>query len=231
MNAHTVAKRLRGARYGLILGRSERFSLPRRMWLGHLAVVSFPENDPGVRTAFAEVLLSDTYGLDRRRGSFSTVLDIGANVGIFVLAARRRDRNAVIHAYEPNEALEPYLSTQVRAADATWFREAVAGRGGEATLIVDSASSVLSRIDASPGGVPVVSLATAVDRLGDVDFAKIDCEGSEWEMFDDPDPWQRISELALEYHLSDGRSMMTLGIVSGRLDSIRGLSSRDLRQE
>ena len=52
--------------------------------------------------------------------------------------------------------------------------------------------------------MPQVSLQTAVERLGGrVDLAKIDCEGAEWEMLENPEPWQSIRELRMEYHLLD----------------------------
>jgi FkbM family methyltransferase len=202
ISALAVERRLRGLRYGLVVGRINRFRLPNRMWIGrHRVNVMFP-NEAGVREAFVEVILSDVYGLDRpRSGACSTVLDIGANVGIFCLAARKVHPAALIHAYEPNSDLEPYLTAQVAATNAQWFREAVGAAEGRGSLQTAIGESVLTRVVSDPSGtVPVVSLSAAVERLGRVDFAKIDCEGSEWALFDDPSPWQLIRELAVEYH-------------------------------
>ena len=55
----------------------------------------------------------------------------------------------------------------------------------------------------------MVSLATAIERLGHVDFAKIDCEGSEWDLFEEEDPSREMGEVAVEYHCRaelDGRA-------------------------
>jgi FkbM family methyltransferase len=135
------------------------------------------------------------------RNVFSTVLDIGANVGLFTIAARKEHRHARIHAYEPNVALESFLANQTEVADATWFREAVGGAAGHGRLQIDPNESVVTRLlpDES-GSTPVVTLRTAVERLGKVDFAKIDCEGCEWAILDDPEPWESIDELAVECH-------------------------------
>ena len=172
------------------------------MWIGrHRVDVVFP-NEAGVREAFVEVILSDVYGLGRPRSeACSTILDIGANVGLFCLAARKVHPAAVIHAYEPNGDLEPYLTAQVAATKARWFLEAIGAAEGRGSLQSAIGESVLTRVVLNLlGTVPVVPLSAAVERLGRVDFAKIDCEGSEWALFDDPSPWQLIRELAIEYH-------------------------------
>ena len=128
MNRHTVEKRVRGLRCGVLVGRSANLKLPGSILVGRRRqALSLPDED-GVRNMFLEILLSDVYGLERRgRDAFPTVLDIGANVGLFAVAARKTHRHAVIHAYEPNLELERYLSVQLRVAGATWFREAVGG--------------------------------------------------------------------------------------------------------
>jgi methylase of polypeptide subunit release factors len=70
-----------------------------------------PEN--GVRAALIEVFLSDDYGLDiiadQDSAATRRVLDVGANVGWFALAARGHFPRAAIHAYEPNAAAVAFL--------------------------------------------------------------------------------------------------------------------------
>jgi hypothetical protein len=47
-----------------------------------------------------------------------------------------------------------------------------------------------------------VSLRTALERLGgSADFVKLDCEGAEWDLLTDTEPWQRVRNLSLEYHI------------------------------
>jgi hypothetical protein len=47
-----------------------------------------------------------------------------------------------------------------------------------------------------------VSLATVIERIGgEIDVAKIDCEGAEWDMFSDKLAWEKIKSVRMEYHL------------------------------
>ncbi len=52
------------------------------------------------------------------------------------------------------------------------------------------------------GKIPQSSFREALARLGgDVDLVKMDCEGAEWDIFEDRDSWKRVQHLSMEYHL------------------------------
>lgn len=51
---------------------------------------------------FFSIFLDDDYFIDRITRPVSTVLDIGANIGFFSIAARKSFPQATIHSYEPN---------------------------------------------------------------------------------------------------------------------------------
>jgi len=86
--AHFVSKRVRAHRLGVHLGLSRSFRLPESMIVnGERREIHLPD-EAGVRVAFMELLLADCYGLERVTGPVRTVLDIGANVGLFCVAAR-----------------------------------------------------------------------------------------------------------------------------------------------
>jgi len=41
-----------------------------------------------------------------------------------------------------------------------------------------------------------------IERLGGkIDILKIDCEGAEWELFEDAASWQKVNSVTMEYHL------------------------------
>ena len=60
----------------------------------------------GTLNDFLSIFLDDDYYLERQNKEVSSVLDIGANLGFFSIAARNAFPNATIHSYEPNEDLK-----------------------------------------------------------------------------------------------------------------------------
>ena len=122
------------------------------------------------------------------------ILDIGANVGLFGVAARSAFPQATIHGYEPNTALEPYLAYQARVASLEYFLEAVGRRAGRVHLEVNEAELVHSSSRPDPAGTtPQIALRTAIERIGgSVDLIKMDCEGAEWEMLEDQEIWRTV---------------------------------------
>lgn len=176
--------------------------LPRALLLrGRRIALALPD-EKGVRDAFLEVVLEDGYGLRRARGPLRSVLDIGANVGLFGLAVYDFYPNALVHAYEPNPALEPYLAAQTKATGGQYFMEAVTRDPGWIALEEIKGESVATRaVPSQSGSIRAVSFRQALARLGGgADFAKLDCEGAEWEILTDAAPWQGVSNLSLEYH-------------------------------
>lgn len=194
-----AAKKLR-----VPFSRGAWFEMPKEMWFeGKMVPLSAPD-DYGVHAGFIEVMLHDDYdiaGMIRSGVGVETVLDIGANVGFFALAARRAFPDACIHHYEVNPSLEPYLATQCQTARSDYFMEAVGKEEGAVELsFLNSLVGTMAKAS-DAGSFPKTSLAVAIDRLGGhVDFAKIDCEGAEWELLEDTASWQKISHVAMEYH-------------------------------
>jgi len=167
--------------------------------------LSLPEQS-GVRTAFIDILLDDCYGLHSAR-EVSTILDIGAHVGLFGLAARHAFPRATIHAYEPNSLLESHLRVQASAAGFKYFLEAVGKENGRVRLDVHE-DSVRTRSYPDPRGqVRQIAFRVVVQRLGGlVGFAKLDCEGAEWDLLGDETTWRAIERVAMEYHLWSGHT-------------------------
>lgn len=202
-----IQKRVRARKIGVPLWRSKDFALPDGILLNNKRVsVHFP-NEQGVRVAFSELFFGDCYGLEKVKQPIKTVLDIGANVGIFALAARQAFPNAVIHSYEPNAHLEPYLKTQAEAAHSRYFIEAVELEDCYITLdLHEDSVQTTSRMDKN-SAIPAVAFRKTIDRLGGaVDFAKVDCEGAEWSLWQDQAAWQSVKYLSTEYHIQAGHT-------------------------
>ncbi len=199
-------RKARAKRLGIQFQRAATFKIPNSIVIdGDRKLLSLPDEE-GIKVAFVEIFLDDCYGLKQLSSSIQKVLDIGANVGLFSVAARRQFPQALIHAYEPNPYLENYLQIQAHNVGFDYFMEAVGLSEGKVSLEFN-ADSVLtrSRVEES-GDIPQVAFSKAIERLGGaVDLAKIDCEGAEWLLFQNPEAWQSIQNLAMEYHLVQGQ--------------------------
>lgn len=178
-------------------------------------------DEPCQRVAFVELLLDDCYHLRplAGRAKIRTIVDIGANVGLFGLAARAVFPEASIHAYEPNPAVEPALAQQARIADLEYFLEAVGRDAGFASLQVDRQASVLTRARPDPtASTPQIAFSDALQRIGGrADLVKLDCEGAEWDILQDHQSWRRVDFLTMEYHLGADQTHDLIVSVLGRM--------------
>ncbi len=202
----TLQKRKKKAsELGFKFNRAASFRVPSEIKIGNQRKRLFFPDEDGVKVAFVDLLLDDCYGCDllaRRREKIDTVLDIGGNVGIFGVAARIAFPGAVIHSYEPNPKIEKYLSYQAKSVNFTYFMEAVGSENGMVSLDFPGDSvQTRSRKDIN-GKIPQISFSKAIKRIGGhVDLLKMDCEGAEWEIFEETESWKRVNNLTMEYHL------------------------------
>lgn len=197
-----VKRRTRAKKLGINYQRAAEFKIPNSLLInGDRKIVSLPL-ETGIEVAFVEILLDDCYGLEKLSRPILNVLDIGANVGLFSIAARNRFPQAVIHAYEPNPHIEKYLQIQASTAGFDYFMEAVGLEDGKVSLdFREDSVQTRSNVDEA-GEIPQVAFRKTIERIGgSVDLVKVDCEGAEWLLFQDPDPWQSVHNLSLEYHL------------------------------
>jgi FkbM family methyltransferase len=197
-----LKRRRAAAKFGIGFTRSAFFKLPGSINLhGIRHELKLPEEN-GIRVAFIELLLDDCYGCMSVTEPVKTVLDVGANVGLFGIAARNAFPEATIHAYEPNSYLEPYLKVQAKAGRFRYFMEAVGCEAGRASLSFKD-ESVLTRSTADQSGdVVQIAFRDAIKRLGGkVDLLKMDCEGAEWGLLGDVEAWSHVKHLSMEYHL------------------------------
>jgi FkbM family methyltransferase len=208
--------RLRAARaLNVPFTRAASFVLPRSLRLNGEKIALQLPSEHGVRGTFVEVLLDDCYQLHRIAWMSSPirhVIDIGANVGLFGVAARTAFLHAVIHAYEPNTALQPFLAHQSRMAGFEYFLEAVGRQAGRVRLEVNGSESVHTSSHLDPAGtIPQIALRDAIERIGgNVDLLKVDCEGAEWEMLEDIQAWTAVRFVTMEYHLRYGQDRLAI---------------------
>ena len=153
-----------------------------------------------------------------------TVLDVGGNIGMFVLWAAPQVPQGRIVTIEPNPSALACMKLNIarNALQNVTVLHAAAGRDGDEMELVaypgyellthapTSRLPWLPRLFArSPGPservtVPQISLGRVMDenRLETVNYLKFDCEGAEYEILRNLDAayWPRIERIAMEYH-------------------------------
>jgi FkbM family methyltransferase len=204
-----IRKRRNALDLGIPLVRSQDFELPKQVKLnGRLYPLNLPDGQAAIKIDFSDLLFNDAYSLGAVPRPVRFIVDIGGNVGLFCLAARRAFPDAQIHTYEPNMALTEYLKTQAQTTDARYFPEAVGSRDGTVRLNAQDESVTSTTSFSEEGDTPCVSLRRCVERIGgQIDLLKLDCEGAEWEIFTDPEPFKNIRSIVMEYHLTDNKTV------------------------
>lgn len=131
--------------------RKALFRVPSAISInGTMCDLQFPD-ELGVKNDFLGCFIEDVYGLREFNFTPRTILDVGANVGFFSMAARSYYPNALIHAYEPNPRIIAALASQARAAGFQYFSEAVGSESG-AVEIAENGDSNQARTTASESG-------------------------------------------------------------------------------
>ncbi len=139
-------------------------------------------------------------------GRAPRVVDLGANVGLFGLWMLARTPAAQIVAYEPdpeNAAVHARVIALNEAAAQWRLVPACAATTDGSTRFV-AGKETLSHVDLHAAANGAAADVPAIDVFPDLmsaDFAKIDIEGGEWSLLEDP----RFSDLptpvlCVEYH-------------------------------
>lgn len=195
--------RFKLSRYGIFYLSKNGFNISRPKIRGKRINVEFPDLErPTLEHELYLILIDDCYGLEKLKGKINSVLDIGANIGLFSLAAGYYFPQTKIHAYEPNLAIQDCLSANCSSIGASYFLEAVGLKEGFINLKFGENSLHSVAVSDSCGKIPCTAFRKAVERIGEaVDLVKLDCEGAEWELFEDSETWSRVRYLTMEYHL------------------------------
>ncbi len=117
-----------------------------------------------------------------------TVVDVGANVGTFAIAARRAYPAAQVHCCEPVPEVADVLERNVRGDQhVKVHRVALSSKSGTAHMTYDPGHSLISQLDdAGPLRVAVTTLDELADsqKIDVIDLLKIDTETFEAEVLD-----------------------------------------------
>jgi FkbM family methyltransferase len=142
-----------------------------------------------LRTSYRQIFVERIYDVGAL-GKAPTILDCGGNIGLSVIAFKRRYPLAHIVTYEADPAIAEMLARNVKAlelADVTVVPAAVGASEGLVSFVSNGADGghVVPSIDDSQPiaeaiRVPAVRLSERIN--GPVDLLKLDVEGSEFDV-------------------------------------------------
>ena len=131
---------------------------------------------------------ADPYGIKKIDG-LSTIIDIGANIGMFAMQSRFMHPVARIIAVEPNDKNYKILARNVKHLRVE-LSQFMLGNDGRGECLKGRKSVSLKCKNSPDGNLSSKSLPTIVEEF-DIDvatsFFKIDCEGGELYMKDHPE--------------------------------------------
>ena len=208
-----LIRNTRAHKLGFMFIRSKSFKIPKSMRVNdktyYLSIPSFQ----GVEELFRDIILDDEYFLRKLPSEeIRTIVDVGANVGIFSIASRIFFPTSEIHSYEPNEDNFLYLDAQAESFNFLTFQEAVSNHNGYCNLEKRTIHDTSARIININGTTKCVDLDTVNNRFKSksIDLLKLDCEGSEFNILSNTSQLTSFKYITLEYHISEDNSLSTL---------------------
>lgn len=163
---------------------------------------------------FHEIWIDEFYapaGYEIRPGE--TVIDIGANIGVFAAWAATKAKGVTVYSFEPFPANAEYFQRNIEDSGLKNIRfrmAAVADSDGTRTLHVEDSWILhsLTRKDSGEKGVEVeaVSLDSIMAEAGKCDLLKLDCEGGEYEILypASDETLAKIGRIVCEFNTTDG---------------------------
>ena len=132
--------------------------------------------------------MDDEYKLSLfKNENIKNIVDVGANLGMFSVAARITFRDAKIHSYEPNPNNIPTLGKHGKEFNFEIHEEALGFEAGTGNLTLTTTHDTSARIiksDIDKGVIVLSDLGTVINRFENqkIDLLKLDCEGAEFEI-------------------------------------------------
>lgn len=180
--------------------------------------IAHPVGRDGLLEAVQEIWIERIYtdGFYRPADD-EIIVDAGANIGLFAINIARQNPRCRVVALEPFAENFKYLQGNVAnacpgnvacyemALGAGFGRghmQAVGARSLDHVLRVDGGEATEGKTN--PNGTPVIPLSGIFDltQLDEIDFLKVDIEGSECQVFANASSElvRRLKRIALEYH-------------------------------
>lgn len=150
--------------------------------------------------------------------TFDTIVDVGANVGLFCEYVRRNTTCKKIYALEPNVQALKVLKDSFVNNEFVLIEKALMDKDGELEFFIDPSNSTIGSIEQRHMGslkasykVPGICFRTFIkeNNIEYIDLLKMDIEGGEYPFFAsmEKEDLDKIRTMLIEYHLQGGQSM------------------------
>lgn len=167
-----------------------------------------------ISSVFSEIYWSDLYKPLRPIPDGATIVDLGANLGIFSIYATQICRRPKIHVFEASPLVYPILLENIRAlSGATISAHNVAVTNFEGTIAfnVDRANpfsleaTAFRDISTYANPATFETVDVPAGRLGGyvtsfIDFLKCDIEGAEYSALEGLLSTDRVGQAVIEFH-------------------------------
>ena len=166
---------------------------------------------------YVEFFIDKIYDRYLKGKQFDTIVDVGANIGLWIEYIRNVAKYKVIYAVEPNKkALEILQNSYADRTDIRIVPKAMSDVDGELEFFVDVDNSTIS--SAVKYGslntsykVPSITLRSFLEntKIDKIDLLKIDIETGEYPLLAslEKSDFDKIDNLLIEYHLIAGRTL------------------------
>ena len=184
----------------------------RKIELRNGVVLNAPD-EIDLNFVFHEIWVDEIYLPKRYKiKDYDIIFDIGGNIGVFSLYAATRASNVKVYSFEPFSRNADYFEQNIKQSkigNVVLFQRAVAGKSIKRTLNVNDSWIKHTLSESNHGSastiVECVSLDNAFANVLKCDLLKIDCEGSEYEIFysSKVETIMKIDKIVGEFHNKD----------------------------
>jgi FkbM family methyltransferase len=154
----------------------------------------------------------------RSLGRPVNVLDLGANIGFFEVFTRDRLPIDGVVCFEPDPANAAVLEQVRNANGADWEIVRACASNQAGSVLFNTGRKNFSRIDAD--GDAKTPAVDVFPRIAEADLVKMNIEGSEWEILDDPRLAETSVSWIIEYHRIANPERDIHGLVRSLLERV-----------
>lgn len=162
---------------------------------------------------YTEFFIEKIYDKYLSGKKFDTVVDVGANTGIWIEYINYYFNPSKVYAIEPNAQALKILRDTYTNGEVTIIDKALSNKDGELEFFVDPNNSTISSAEkygylTQTYKVPSISFKTMVKQYGieKIDLLKVDIETGEYDLFEslDKNDLDIINNMLIEYHIGGG---------------------------